>query len=208
MSKPVIGLTGGIACGKSTVARLLVERGAACVDADQLARDVVAKGSDGLAAIVAAFGPEVLTETGELDRKKLGAVVFADAEKRKLLEGITHPRIALEGMKRIAELGSGPAPYVLYEAALLVETGRHTTFPALVVVTVSPEVQRERLIGREGLTPEEAEARIASQMPLSAKEAVATFIVRNDGSLDALRAEVDLLHDAILARFAGGAPRS
>lgn len=201
MSKPVIGLTGGIASGKSTVARAFAARGVAVVDADQLARDVVAKGSEGLAEVVAAFGPEVLTEDGTLDRAKLGARVFSDAEARRELEAITHPRIAMLGMRRIAELQASAAPYVLYEAALLVETGRHTTFPGLVVVVVTPETQLARLVERDGSSEQAARDRIASQLPMERKVEVATWVIHNDGSPEELDREVEKVHRAILERF-------
>ncbi len=201
MSKPVIGLTGGIASGKSTVARAFAARGVAVVDADQLARDVVAKGSEGLAEVVAAFGPEVLTEDGTLDRAKLGARVFSDAEARRELEAITHPRIAMLGMRRIAELQATAAPYVLYEAALLVETGRHTTFPGLVVVVVTPETQLARLVERDGSSEQAARDRIASQLPMERKVEVATWVIHNDGSQEELDREVEKVHRAILERF-------
>ena len=154
MSKPIIGLTGGIASGKTSVATLLAERGAAVVDADQISRDVVAKGTVGLSQIVEAFGADVLTEDGSLDRARLGEIVFADTAARKNLEAITHPLIAAEGMRRIIDLQSSDALYVVYEAALLVETGRHESFPALIVVGVSPETQLARLMGRDGLSEE------------------------------------------------------
>jgi len=201
MEKPIIGLTGGIASGKSTVARMLARRGVAVVDADELAREVVAKGTDGLARIVAEFGADVLDADGSLDRAKLGSIVFSDANARTRLEAITHPLIAVAGMKAIASHREGPSPYVVYEAALLVETGRHKTFPALVVVTVSPGVQLERLIARNGLSMTDAEKRVASQMPMERKVAEATFVIRNDGDEAALEVEVARVHDAILERF-------
>lgn len=202
MEKPVIGLTGGIASGKSTVARLLLERGVAIVDADQLARDVVAVGTEGLEEVVRAFGDGVLSEDGALDRAKLGAIVFSDPAKRAALEAITHPRIAAAGLAAIASHRDGPAPYVVYEAALLVETGRHTTFPGLIVVAVSPAAQFERLVERDGFTEAEARARIASQMPMEAKVAVGTWVIHNDGDRHDLEREVDRVHRAVVARIA------
>lgn len=201
MGKPVIGLTGGIASGKSTVARLLAERGAAVIDADQLARDVVAKGTVGLAEIVKTFGTEILATDGTLDRAKLGTMVFADDAKRKKLEAITHPLIGLEGLRRMALLQDGPAPYVVYEAALLVETGRYQTFSALIVVAVSPETQLARLVGRDHLPEERALERIASQFPMEKKTSVATWVIRNEGSLADLERDTDEVHRAIVERF-------
>ncbi|NLY95561.1 MAG: dephospho-CoA kinase [Myxococcales bacterium] len=202
--KNVLGLTGGIACGKSTVAKLFREHGVEIVDADQVARDVVAKGTPGLAAIVEAFGDEVLLPDGTLDRKKLGAIVFADPEKRKQLEAITHPLIAREGMRQLMELQKSGAPYLLYEAALLVEGGTYKNFPGLIVVTSSPEVQLRRLMARDASTEEEARARIASQLPLREKEALADIVIRNDGDLHALREAVDDAHRRIMGRFVEG----
>lgn len=202
--KKVLGLTGGIACGKSTVADLFREHGVEIVDADRVARDVVAKGTPGLAAIVDAFGEEMLLPDGTLDRRRLGGVVFADAEKRKQLEAITHPLIAQEGMRRIAELQTSDAPYLLYEAALLVEGGSHENFPGLVVVTADPEIQLARLMERDGSTEEEARARIESQLPLARKEALADVVIRNDGHLQHLREAVDDAHRRIMGRFVEG----
>lgn len=198
MTKKIYGLTGGIACGKSTVARLFESLGARVVDADQLAREVVAPGTPGLAAIVATFGEEMLDEHGALDRKRLGAVVFADPEKRRALEAITHPRIAAAGMQRLMELSSGDAPYLLYEAALLVEGGTHKNFPGLIVVSTSPELQLARLMARDASSEEEAKARIAAQLPLREKEALADHVIFNDGDLNHLRAAVEDVHRRIL----------
>src|SRR5687767_2515536 len=136
-NKPTIGLTGGIASGKSTVSRVLEQLGVGIVDADQLAREVVAVGSDGLREVVATFGAGVLTPEGSLDREKLGAIVFGDEQARRKLQAITHPRIAQMGAERIAALQSGPAPYVIYDAPLLVEVGAHKSFAALIVVAAA-----------------------------------------------------------------------
>jgi dephospho-CoA kinase len=149
----MIGLTGGIASGKSTASRRFAELGVPIVDADALAREVVAPGSDGLAEIVSVFGPDVLDVDGALDRKKLGAIVFDDAELRRKLEHITHPRIAALSLERMARLATSGAPYGLYEAALLVEKGTHHAMNGLVVVAASPEVQLARVmvgVGRLG----------------------------------------------------------
>lgn len=201
MAARVVGLTGGIAAGKSTVARCFEELGAAIVDADKLARDAVAKGSDGLAEIVAAFGPDVLLGDGSLDRKALGARVFADAELRARLNAITHPRIAQLGALQIAEHTRRGVPYVLYEAALIVENGLHRGFQGLVVVSVDPVVQLARLVKRDGLSESEAKARIAAQMPLEKKIEVADFVIDNSGEPEALRERVADVHGSLLARF-------
>ncbi|MBN8609348.1 MAG: dephospho-CoA kinase [Deltaproteobacteria bacterium] len=197
-----IGLTGGIASGKSTVAARFRELGVTVVDADALAREVVAKGTDGLAEIVKAFGADVLDADGALDRKKLGAIVFDDDDARRTLERITHPRIAALSMQRMAAVAASGAPYGLYEAALLVEKGTHRTMNGLVVVAVSPEVQLARVMSRDGLDEASARARLAAQMPLEDKLAAATWTIWNDADLATLRARVDEVHRAILASLA------
>lgn len=196
----VVGLTGGIASGKSTVARLFGALGVPIVDADAVARDVVASGSEALREIAAAFGDAVIVN-GTLDRAALGARVFADAEARRKLEAITHPRIAAESGRRLAAALAGGAPYALYEAALLVENGAYKMFPALVVVTASEDVQRARIAARDGLDAAQAQARIAAQAPVAAKVAVADWVIDNAGDLGALEKRVGEVHAAILARF-------
>lgn len=201
--KPTVGLTGGIASGKSTVARFFEDLGVPVVDADQLAREVVAAGSDGLQEIVDEFGDDVLLPEGTLDRKKLGEIVFNDEAARRKLEGITHPRIAQAGMAAIAGLQEGAHGYVLYEAALLVENGAYEVFPALVVVAVTPDVQLERLIGRDEIDEQAARARVASQLPLEQKVAVADFVIHNDGGQEATRQSVGEVHAALLDKLLG-----
>lgn len=202
--KPVVGLTGGIACGKSTVAAQLAELGVPIVDADALAREVVAPGTPGLAAIVERFGSDVLLADGSLDRKKLGERVFSDPDARRALNAITHPRIAAAGMEKLRALADHPAPYRVYEAALLVENGMAKAFAALVVVTVDEATQLARLMARDGSTESEARARIASQLPLAKKVEVADHVIDNSGTPEATRAKVRALHDALVARFGGG----
>ncbi len=190
MTVHVIGLTGGIASGKSTVARLLVARGAAVVDADQLARQVVEPGQPALAELVARFGAAILTPEGRLDRKRLGAIAFADPAARGDLGRITHPRIAAASAAAIATWADAGANIVFYEAPLLVENRAHTGLAGLVVVAVPPEVQHARLVDRDGLAPEDAHARIAAQAPLADKLAAATWVIENTGDLAALEAGV------------------
>lgn len=189
----LIGLTGGIACGKTTVARMLTARGAIVIDADRIARDVVAPGSPGLAAVVEAFGDGVLADDGALDRAALGAAVFGDPAKRARLEGLLHPRIADESMRRIAAALAAAPPLVVYDAALLVETGRADHFRPLVVVTAAPELQRARLIERDGLDPAAADARLAAQMPVAEKARRADHVIDNSGPLAETEAQVDAL---------------
>lgn len=182
-----VGLTGGVASGKSTVAEIFTALGATVIDADVLAREVVAPGTDGLAEVVKAFGEDVLAASGELDRAKMGEIVFADAPKRKTLESIIHPRVrARAAEQELAARG----PIVIHEIPLLVETGQAGDFDALVVVDVPVEVQIERLVKGRGLTPEEAEARIAAQATREQRLAVANYIIDNSGTPEQLRVRV------------------
>lgn len=201
--KPTVGLTGGIACGKSTVARMFREDHAIpVVDADLLAREVVAPGSDGLKAVIDAFGSEFLDATGGLDRAKMGALVFDDPEKRKLLNSIVHPRIAAAGMQAMQALQSDPAPCLIYEAALLVENELQKMFGALVVVSLQPEVQLQRLMARDSSTAAEARSRIDSQLPLAEKVAVADWVIDNGGTEADTRRRVAEVHAQLVERFA------
>ena len=201
-AKAVIGLTGGIASGKSSVARELAAYGIPVIDADQLAREVVAVGSEGLAEVVRHFGAEVLAADGSLDREKLAARVFQDNDARKLLNSMLHPRIGQLSAQRIAEAMQTDVPYVVYEAPLLVETGAHRGLSALVVVATAPEVQLARVILRDGMSEEAARARLAAQAPLEAKLAAATYVIHNDGGLPQLREQVASLHRTLCDRFA------
>jgi dephospho-CoA kinase len=189
----VIGLTGGIASGKSAVAATLRELGHPVIDADALARQVVEPGSPALAEIVARFGREVLDAEGRLDRKRLGDIVFSDAAARADLNRIIHPRIGAAGQAEIARLAAAGAPLVFYEAALLVENGLARAFDGLIVVAVSPEIQLARLIARDGLGRPEAEARLAAQLPLETKLAAATHVIDNGEGPDATRVQVEAL---------------
>ena len=181
MTANVIGLTGGIASGKSTVGKLLAGKGALVVDADQLARAVVEPGQPALAELVARFGAAILTPEGRLDRKRLGAIAFADPEARRTSAAITHPRIAAASAHAIADASERGARVVFYEAALLVENRAHAGLAGSIVVAATPSVQQQRLITRDGLTIEDARARIAAQAPLAAKLAAATWVITNDG---------------------------
>jgi dephospho-CoA kinase len=180
----VIGLTGGIASGKSWVARRLRTRGAIVIDADQVARDVVAPGEPALAAIVTEFGATILRPDGTLDRARLGERVFADPDARRRLEAITHPAIIARARAQVAAAAAAGARVVFYEAALLVETGSHRSTDAVIVVAASPATQRRRIIARDGLTEAQAEARLGAQAPLADKLALATWVLHNDGTDD------------------------
>ena len=184
-----VALTGGVASGKTTVSAMLAELGAVVIVADLLAREVVAPGTDGLAEVVAAFGPDVLTDTGELDRPALGAIVFADEDRRRTLEAIIHPRVRA----RAAELeAAAPAGVlIVHDIPLLVETGRAAEFDAVIVVDVPEETQVDRMVGLRDLTEADARARIAAQASRDQRAATATYLIDNTGSLDALRARVE-----------------
>jgi len=197
----VIGLTGGIASGKSTVATLLAQKGALVVDADQLARAVVEPGQPALAELVTRFGAAILTPEGQLDRKRLGAIAFADPEARADLGRITHPRIAAASAHAIAEASDRGAQVVFYEAALLVENHAHTGLAGLIVVAATPGVQEQRLITRDGLGLVDARARIAAQAPLAAKLEAATWVITNDGDPAELAHQVDAIVADIEAKY-------
>lgn len=189
----ILGLTGNIGSGKSTAAALLAQRGAVVVDADRIARDVVAPGSDGLAAVVARFGPDLLDTDGSLNRAALGRIVFADAAKRRDLEAITHPRIRTAMAEAMAAAIAEHPPLVVVEVPLLFETNMETMFPATLLITAPEDLRKQRIMARNGLTPEEADARIAAQMPEAEKRRRATYCVANDGSLDELRERLNAL---------------
>jgi len=186
-----IGLTGGIATGKSTVARLLTAHGLLVIDADQLARSVTAKGTPGLTAISHAFGPAVLAADGALDRTRLGALIFADPTRRRELERITHPLIhqALAAQLQTAGLLTTPRFFV-YEAALLVEAGRAADFRTLWVTYCPPATQLARLMARDGLDRVQAAQRIASQLDAKTKADHADLVLTTDQPLAAVETQV------------------
>jgi dephospho-CoA kinase len=184
-----VGLTGGVASGKSTVSAILAELGAVIIDADVLAREVVAKGTPGLEKVVAEFGPELLTRDGELDRPAMGRLVFADEDARRRLEAIVHPLV----FERIVDLeaAAGPDDVVVHDIPLLAESGRADTFDAVIVVDADPERQVERMVAERGWTREDAEARMLAQASRAERLAIATHVVENNGSLEDLRARVE-----------------
>lgn len=194
MAIHVFGLSGGIGCGKSTVAASWLARGLPVIDADLLAREVVAIGSDGLADVVKTFGDAILAADGSLDRKALAAEVFENDDARRQLNAITHPRIQMLTAQRIGELDAAGEPLVCYDAALLVESGAIEMMRPAVIVAVPRELQIERTVTRDGCTRAEVEARIDSQMPIEEKVKVADYLVDNSGSLD----EVQGLADEVL----------
>jgi dephospho-CoA kinase len=178
----VFGLTGGLASGKSTVASRLRALGVPVIDADQVARDVVEPGTPGLAAVIEAFGADLLQADGTLDRAKLGERVFADAAERRKLNAIMHPLIGAATATRIAELAGRGETVACYEAALLVENGVADMFRPLVVVSVPVPVQVARAMARDHATEAQARARIAAQLPLASKVAAADFVIDNSGA--------------------------
>jgi len=193
-----VGLTGGIASGKSTVSARLVERGAVLVDADALAREVVAQGTPGLVQVVAEFGDGVLTPDGHLDRAALGSLVFADAERRAALERIVHPLVRDAGSAREAD--AGPDAVVVHDIPLLVEVGRAQDFDVVVVVDAPEELQVERMVSLRGMSEEDARARLAAQASREQRLAVADVVIENHGDLDDLLARVDAVYDDLLVR--------
>ena len=195
----LVGLTGGIGSGKSTVARLLEKRGAVVFDADLLAREAVEPGTPGHASVIERFGADVLAPGGELDREALASIVFADPSARRDLEEIVHPevrRLFAEGSEAYRDTDR----VVVFSAPLLVETGMHTAFEILVVVSATVATQIERLMRQRGMSESSIRARIVAQAPLEDKAAVADFLVDNEGMLDELESQVDRLWSDLSAR--------
>lgn len=188
----LVGLTGGIGSGKSTVARQIAALGVPVIDADQVARWIMAPGEPAHAEIAGAF-PDVLAADGTIDRKRLAAQVFADSAARMKLEAITHPRIAERVWQEADRLAAAGHRLAFYEASLLVETGRHHEFDGLVVVTASPEQQLARATARDGTTRAAVEARMRAQLPLAEKLKVATAVIDNDGDLAETQRQVEAL---------------
>jgi dephospho-CoA kinase len=183
-----IGLTGGIGSGKSTVAGLLAARGAQIVDADRIAREVVEPGTPGLEAVVAAFGPGVLTHDGALDRPALAAVVFADPEARRRLDGIVHPLVRARATELVA--AAPPDAVVVQDVPLLVETGQAGSYDLVLVVEADLETRVRRLVGR-GLSEDDARARIAAQATDEQRRAMADVVLENSGTVEDLEAQVE-----------------
>ena len=202
----VIGLTGGIASGKSTVARMLRAAGLPVIDADALGHMVLEPEGAAYDDVLAAFGARILGPDGvTIDRQALGREVFDDPARRAQLETITHPAIAglaVQALELIAERGR---PFAVYEAALLVETGIYRDLAALIVVSCSLAAQVERVVARDGLSREAAAARIASQLPLAEKLAVADYVLANDGTPEELEGAVRDLVAELEDRFGAGA---
>jgi dephospho-CoA kinase len=195
----LVGLTGGIGSGKSTVARMLEERGAVVFDADLLAREAVEPGTPGHTAVIERFGADVLAPGGELDREALASIVFADPSARRDLEQIVHPevrRLFAEGSEAYRDTDR----IVVFSAPLLVESGMHTAFEILVVVSATVATQIERLMRQRGMSEPAIRARIDAQAPLEEKAAVADFLVDNEGTLAELQSQVERLWHDLSAR--------
>ena len=198
----LVGLTGSIATGKSTVSRMFAHLGARIIDADLLAREVVMPGQPAYRAIVEEFGPAVVQQDGELDRKALGAVVFADPARRRRLEEITHPAIGRRQQRILAALDEeGFDGIVIWDAALLVESGGAARIDRLVVVYADPDTERLRLIERDGLSEAEARARIGSQMPIAEKVKLAHHVIDNSGPRVETERQVRAVYAALLAEL-------
>ncbi|MFZ2950828.1 MAG: dephospho-CoA kinase [Desulfuromonadaceae bacterium] len=195
----VIGLTGGIATGKSSVAHFFTERGIPVIDADQLARDAVLPGSPALNQIVSLFGQEMLTPDGLLDRKRLGALIFSDLQKRSLLENILHPEIRRRAEEQIAQATEAGHLRLIYMAPLLIEVGATDRVDTIWVVTVRPEIQLERLMRRDGISREQAELLIGSQMPLCEKERFGSVVIDNSGT----EAQTRMILETVWAKETG-----
>lgn len=196
----LIGLTGGIASGKTTVALLFERMGAAVVDADQLAREVVEPGEEALARIVEAYGEKVLNSDGTLNRAALGEIVFADPAARRTLEAITHPAIRQRAAEKLAKLREAGVETAFYVAPLIFEVGLQSNFDEVWVVYLDPATQLERLMSRDGSTREAAMARIAAQIPMEEKKLLGRVVIDNSGSREELEAQVARIwRDEILA---------
>ncbi len=188
LSMLTVGLTGGIGAGKSEVSRLLVECGAVLIDADRIAREVVEPGTPGLAAVVDAFGEEVLTADGSLDRPRLGSIVFADPDKRAVLNSIVHPLVGVRS--RELEQAAAEDSVVVHDVPLLTENGLAPLYDLVIVVDASAETQLARLVGRRGMSEEDARARMAAQATREQRREIADIVIDNDVPLDELERRV------------------
>lgn len=193
----ILGLTGGIGSGKSTVAKILAELGAKIIDADLLARTAVEAGSPGLAKILDRFGAQLLAEDGELDRKALAAFVFSDTQARDDLNAIVHPEVARLAVEAMQILINESVPVIIYDVPLLYENGLEKSLPKVIVVHVPPDIQRERIRQRDGFDPAEIEARIAAQDDLDEKARKADYLIDNRGTASETRNQVETLWDTL-----------
>jgi dephospho-CoA kinase len=192
-----VALTGGIATGKSHVRSQFESLGVHTIDADTLARDVVAAGTPGLAAVVTRFGRAVLDRDGTLDRRKLASIVFANADARRDLEHIIHPSVKAAIDAWFECLGQGTFDFAIADIPLLYETGRERDFDAVIVTACDPDTQVRRVMARDGATDAEARARIAAQLPIEEKVRRADYVIRTDGTFDDTDAQVQVVHRAL-----------
>ena len=197
----IIGLTGGIASGKSTVAKILEKHGAVVIDADQLAREVVTPGEPAYYDIIAAFGDGILNDDRTINRTALGKIVFADPEARRRLERITHPAIGKRAEEKLAELKRGGERAVFYMAPLLIEAGATSRVDEIWVVYIDTEEQIKRVMERDKITAEEARQKIAAQMPMEEKRLYGSVVIDNRGSLDQLEKRVEELWEIEIAEY-------
>ncbi|MEU0411651.1 dephospho-CoA kinase [Streptomyces griseorubiginosus] len=193
-----VGLTGGIGAGKSEVSRLLVEHGAVLIDADRIAREVVAPGTPGLAAVVEAFGEEVLAEDGGLDRPKLGSIVFADPDRLAVLNSIVHPLVGTRS--RELESAAAEDAVVVHDVPLLAENSLAPLYDLVVVVDASPATQLDRLVRLRGMTEQDARARMAAQATREKRLEIADIVIDNDVPLDDLHRRVREVWDDLVRR--------
>ncbi len=199
-----VGLTGGIGAGKSEVSRLLVEHGGVLIDADRIAREVVAPGTPGLAAVVEAFGPDVLAADGSLDRPRLGSIVFADPEKLAVLNSVVHPLVGARS--RELESSAAADAVVVHDVPLLAENGLAPLYDLVVVVDAAPETQLDRLTRLRGMTEEDARARMAAQATREKRLEIADIVIDNDVPLDVLRRRVAEVWAELVRRARESAP--
>ncbi|MGY4921617.1 dephospho-CoA kinase [Streptomyces sp. 900105755] len=199
-----VGLTGGIGAGKSEVSRLLVAHGAVLIDADRIAREVVAPGTPGLAAVTEAFGPEVLAADGSLDRPRLGSIVFADPARLAVLNSIVHPLVGARS--RELESAAADDAVVVHDVPLLAENGLAQLYDVVVVVDTAPETQLDRLTRLRGMTEEDARARMAAQATREKRLEIADIVIDNDVPLDALRQRVGEVWADLLGRARSSGP--
>ncbi|MEU6475776.1 dephospho-CoA kinase [Streptomyces sp. NPDC047017] len=199
-----VGLTGGIGAGKSEVSRLLVACGAVLIDADRIAREVVAPGTPGLAAVVDAFGQEILTEDGGLDRPRLGSIVFADPDRLAVLNAIVHPLVGARS--RALEEAAAEDAVVVHDVPLLTENGLAPLYDLVIVVDASPGTQLDRLVRLRGMTEEDARARMAAQATREQRLEIADIVIDNDVPLDRLGRRVREVWDDLVRR--AHAPRT
>jgi dephospho-CoA kinase len=192
-----IALTGGIATGKSYVRSRFQAYGVPTIDSDVLAREAVARGTPGLAAVVSRFGRDVLDAGGALDRQKLGKIVFADPEARKALEAIVHPEVRGATERWFASLDPTRHPFAIADIPLLYEVGRDHDFDTVIVAASTPEVQLRRVMQRDGLSEAEARQRIAAQLPIDEKVRRADYVIRTDGTFDETDRQVRALVDTL-----------